>query len=177
MSESITDRINNNLKAIYNIDDDELYKEFVCDKDGTIPATITIPTDIDIGVIASQIEYLRLLSISLSNQLYIDRATGQFLKYELEQFFASLQLIDETEAEWITRTTNFILQPRCSKVALITALTPYFITPPAISNSSTVLCEIDIIVYDIPDIDPQIILNLIDSYVAAGITYTISYGG
>ena len=134
---NITDRINNNLKAIYNIDDDELYKEFVCDKDGTIPATITIPTDIDIGIIASQIEYLRLLSISLVNQLYIDQATGQFLKYELEQFFNFLQFQSETEADYIERAISMVFQPRVSTASIISALRPYSMPLPEINRIRT----------------------------------------
>lgn len=131
---SIQDRINNNLSALYDVNDDLIYKALICDKDGTIPSTITKPTDIDIGVIASQIEYLRLLSICLIQQLYIDDASGEFLKYTLEEFFSSLRLEDETDAEWVQRTIATVLQPKVSNAAIIYSLRPYSSQEPEITN-------------------------------------------
>lgn len=130
----IVDRINNNLKALYDVNDDPIYKSLICDKDGVIPTTITKPTDIDIGAIASPIEYLRLLSIDLITQLYIDEATGEFLKYQLEEFFSSLRLEDETDAEWVQRTIATILQQKVSRASIIYSLRPYSSQEPEITN-------------------------------------------
>jgi hypothetical protein len=132
----ITDRINNNLGALFNIND-PVYKSLICDKDGTIPATITRPTDIDIGAIASQIEYLRFLSITLIKQLYIDQATAEFLKYQLNEFFNSLQLEDESDVEWVNRTIATVFQQKVSRAAIIYWLRPYSSLEPEITNVLT----------------------------------------
>lgn len=130
----IVDRINNNLRTLYDVDNDQIYKSLICDKDGTIPGTITKPTDIDIGVIASGIEYLRLLSIDLIDQLYVDDATGEFLKYQLEDFFSSLRLEDETDVEWVQRTIATVMQQKLSNASIIYSLRPYSSQEPEISN-------------------------------------------
>ena len=173
MSENITLRINDNLNSIFNIENDDIFKSVICDDTGTIPATITVPTDIDIGAIASQIEYLRLLSLSLAKQVYIDQATGLFLKYELEEFFNCVQLEGETEAQWIARVIYLIFQPRVSTAAIISALRLYSDPDALVTLSGSVACQIDITVYNVL-VDSQIIINLIDAYIAAGITYTLT---
>jgi hypothetical protein len=132
----ITDRINNNLQALFNIDD-PVYRSLICDNDGTIPAVITKPTDIDIGAIASEIEYLRLLGISLIRQLYIDKATAEFLKYQLNEFFNSLQLEDESDVEWVQRTIATVFQQKVSRAAIIYWLRPYSSQEPEIENVLT----------------------------------------
>lgn len=130
----ITDRVNNNLKLLFDVDDDPIYKSLVCDKDGTIPETIAIPTDIDIGAIASQIEYLRLLSIDLVKQLYIDQASAEFLKYQLEEFFSSLRIENETDSAWVQRTIATVLQQKVSQASIIYSLRPYSSLEPEITN-------------------------------------------
>jgi hypothetical protein len=130
----IVDRINNNLATLYNVENDDIYKSLICDKDGTIPSTITKPTDIDIGAMASQIEYLRLLSIDLVKQIYIDQASGDFLKYQLEEFFNSLRLENETDADWVQRTIDLILKPKVSRASIIYSLRPYSSLEPEITT-------------------------------------------
>jgi len=130
----ITDRINSSLDTLYNINDDPIYKALVCDKDGTIPAVINVPTDIDIGCIASQIEYLRRLTIDLIKQIYIDQASGEFLEYQLEDFFGSLRLEDETDVEWVQRTIAIVFQHKVSRATIIYSLRPYSTQEPIISN-------------------------------------------
>jgi hypothetical protein len=122
---SITDRINNNLSAIFNTDDDEIFKALVNDKDGNIPGTINKPTDIDIGVIGSQIEYLRQLSITLLKQMYMDQQDTEFLEFTLNNYFDSLQLRDETEAEWLQRVINNVFSQKVSQSAIIFLMRPY----------------------------------------------------
>jgi len=130
----ITDRINNSLDALFNVEDDIIYRRLICDKYGTIPAVINKPTDIDIGVIASQIEYLRRLTIDLIKQIYIDQASGEFLRYQLEEFFSSLQLEDETDVEWVQRTIAIVFQHKVSRATIILSLRPYSTQEPIISN-------------------------------------------
>jgi hypothetical protein len=129
----IPERINNNLSVLYNIED-EIYKALISDVDGTNPETITKPTDIDIGVIASQIEWLRRLSIDLLKQLYANHASGEFLKYILEDFFNSLKLEGETDEEWLERVTAIIFSPKVSTASIIYALRPYSSIEPEVYN-------------------------------------------
>ena len=133
----IQERINNNLSALFNVHDDPIYKALICDEDGVNPESITSPTDIDIGVIASQIEYLRRLSIDLIKQIYIDQASAEFLKYQLEEFFSSLQLEDESVQQWVSRTIAIIFQHKVSRATIIYALRPYSSQEPEITNVST----------------------------------------
>jgi len=134
---NIISTLNDNLSAIFDIDDDPLYKSLICDQDGTIPTTITKPTDIDIGAIASQIEYLRRLSIDLITQMRVDLAEGDFLEYTLEEFFASLRAESETDAAWVQRTIDLVLQPKVSWASLIIALRPYSSVEPVIQRNVT----------------------------------------
>jgi len=131
---SITDRINSNLQTVYNIEDPK-YKALICDKDGTNPDTITKPTDIDLGVITSQIEFLRRLSIDLLKQIYIDQASGEFLKFQLNEFFDSLRLEDETDTEWVQRTIATVLGQKVSRASIIYALRPYSSQEPEITTT------------------------------------------
>ena len=131
MAEKIAIRINDSLKAIFNTDD-PIYKAVICDKEGVPETAIVKPTDFNLGAIANNIEYLRRLGKNLVKQLYIDQASGEFLKYELETFFKSLKLQDETESAWIARTISLIFQPRVSKASIIYALRPYSSVEPEI---------------------------------------------
>lgn len=129
----ITERINNNLSALFNTDKNS-YKVLISDKNGNIPETIIIPTDIDIGTIASQIEYLRLLSINLLKQMYIDQAEFDFLTFILNNYFDSLQLQDETDTEWITRTIATVFSHKVSRATIIYAMRPFSSREPEIIN-------------------------------------------
>jgi hypothetical protein len=122
---SIVTRINDNNRALFDVDDDPVYKSLVCNKNGAVPAIITKPDQITIGAIASQVEYLRKLSIELIKQLYINTASGEFLKYQLETFFNSLRAEDETDAAWVQRTIQIVFYPKLSRAAIIFALRPY----------------------------------------------------
>lgn len=130
----ITDRINNELDALFNTEDDSIYRAVVCDKDGTIPESITDITDIDAGAITNMIEYLRRLSIDLLKQLYIDQASGEFLRYQLETFFSSLQLEDESDVQWVQRTIATVFQQKVSRASIIFSLRPYSSREPEITN-------------------------------------------
>lgn len=131
MAEKITIRINDGLKTLFNVND-PIYKAIVCDKDGIPEATITKPSDFNLGAITDQLEYLRRLQIDLLKQMFIDQASGEFLKYSLENFFRSLRLQVETDEDWIQRTISLIFQPRVSRASIIFALRPYSSQEPEI---------------------------------------------
>lgn len=124
MMPAITVRFNNSLKSVWNIDD-PIYRALICDGDGTIPSIINKPTDIDIGAIAGDIEYLRILSQSLIKQICVDTATSEYLKYTLQKFFGSTQLEGEDEATWIQRVNGIVFSPKVSRASIIYALRPY----------------------------------------------------
>jgi len=131
----MTDRVNNNLKALFDTDNPQ-YQALVCNKNGTIPAVVTSPADIEIGVLASNLEWLRLVSLALLDQLYLDKASGAFLKYQLNEFFGSLRLEDETDAEWVQRTIATVFQPKVSRAAIIYALRPFSTAEPRIESGA-----------------------------------------
>ena len=148
---SITSRIDNNLSAIFDTENDDIYKALICDADGTIPETISKPTDIDIGMMASQIEYLRLLSIDLLKQMYIDQASGEFLEYTLVEFFNKYQESGETETQWVQRTIAEVLRPKVSTAMIIQNTDQYSSQTPVIRKAQTIsayagfsYCGIDI---------------------------------
>ena len=129
----ITDVINNNLTALFNLED-PVYKALISDKDGTIPVTVTLPTDFDIGVIASEIEYLRQLSINMVNQLFLDKAQSMFLTYILNNFFASLRMTNESDVAWVNRVIASIFSTKLSHASIIFALRPFSSLEPIIEN-------------------------------------------
>jgi len=133
---SITERINDNLAISFN-KEGENYKALICDENGTNPEIVNKPTDIDIGVLTSQIEYLRRMSLDLIKQLFIDQSSEEFLKYQLEEFFSSLRLEDETDVDWIQRTIATVFQKKVSTATIIYSLRPYSTMEPEIVNVST----------------------------------------
>lgn len=130
----IIDRINDMLRALFDIDNDPVFQSLVCDKNGTIPGTILKPTDIDVGAFASQVEYLRLLAITLMKQIYINQASGEFLKYQLEIFFNNFRQTGETDSAWVERTNNLVFYPKVSRAAIIYMLRPYSSEEPQVST-------------------------------------------
>jgi len=129
----ITDRINSNLSAFFDIED-PVYRVFISDKDGVIPETVTKPTDIDIGANASKKEYLRRLSMSLIKQMFLNEAEKVILNYILNNFFDSLQLQDETDAQWVDRVIGTVFNHKVSRATIILALRPFSSREPVITN-------------------------------------------
>jgi hypothetical protein len=129
----ITDRINNNLSALFD-SENQIYKVLISDSDGTIPETINKPSDIDIGMIASQKEYLRRLALYLVRQMYLDQAETVILEYILNNFFDSLRLTDETDQQWINRVLATVFNHKVSRATIIFALRPFSSQEPEITN-------------------------------------------
>ena len=129
----ITDRINNNLSAFFD-PEDIVYRTLISDANGAIPSTITKPTDIDIGALASQKEYLRRLSFYLVDQMFINEAENTILKFVLNTFFDSLQLLDESDARWVQRVLATIFNHKVSRATIIVALRPFSTQEPEITN-------------------------------------------
>ena len=175
MSGSIIDRINDSLLALFDIVNDAIYKSVICDKTGTIPGTITRPDDITIGATTSEIEYLRLLSISLQKQLFIDQSSKEFLTYYLEQFFRTVRLDGEADVDWIARTQKNVFSPRVSLAALQVGLSQYA-TSVSIVQSPSINFEIDIRL-DGTIGNYQTIVNFLNQSVSAGITYHLIFNG
>jgi hypothetical protein len=131
---SITDRINDNFSALFNTVTDVIFKALINNSDGSIPGTISKPTDIDIGVIGSQIEYLRQLSITLLKQMYIDQQDTEFLEYTLNNFFDNIQLKNETEVQWVQRVIDSVFSQKVSRAGIIFLMRPYSSQEPEVTN-------------------------------------------
>jgi hypothetical protein len=110
-----------NLSAFFD-SEDEFFKIFFADTDGTIPAIINKPTDLEIGFTASIWEYTRRLSIDLEKQMYLDKASEDFLKFMLVNFFDTPRLENESLEAWVARVISKVLMPKVSKAAIIYAL-------------------------------------------------------
>ena len=136
MAANITTRINDALKDLFNIDD-IIYQALICDYTGSIPDTISKPSDIDIGAMASMIEYMRLLSLSLSKQIYMDQSSGEFLSFILDEYMQLPRLTGETDEVWATRAKKILFQPKVSRAALISLLRPYSTEEPVIINEAS----------------------------------------
>lgn len=136
MAANITTRINDSLKSLFNIDD-IIYQALICDYTGSIPDTISKPSDIDIGAMASMIEYLRLLSLSLSKQIYMDQSSGEFLTFILDEYMQVPRLTGETDSVWASRAKSVLFQPKVSRAALISLLRPYSSDEPVIINEAS----------------------------------------
>ena len=131
--ETIANNLNNQLKALFDIDDD-IYKILFSNPNGTIATEILKPTDIDIGADASIIEYLRRLSICLVKQLFLDEADSSFIDYIAEKYFNTLRFKSETNEDLINRIIAKVFRHKVSKAALIVALRPYSSQEPEIEN-------------------------------------------
>jgi len=131
---TIQDKTNNNLQALFNVDDDLIYTKLICDINGNNPETISKPTDIDIGIFTSMTEYLRRLSKSLLKQIFIDQAQGEFLDFQLEEFFNNLRVTNESDVAWVQRTIELVFNQKVSRASIIFALRPYSDAEPEVST-------------------------------------------
>ena len=146
MANDVTQRINSNLASLFNIED-PIYKSLICDPDGTSAFSVygtgtygsavystQKPISRNIGAIASQIEYLRQAGIYFLQQIYINEANQEFLKYILNNYFDSYRLDGETDSEWINRTYAKVFQQKVSRASIIYSLTPYSSQTPEVST-------------------------------------------
>lgn len=163
----ITDRINNNLAALYDVETDPVYKALISDKDAVMPATSNVPTDIDAGAIASQLEYLRQLSINMVKQLFIDEAESSFLKYILNNFFNSLQLQDESDVQWVQRVIATVFAQKVSRATIIFSLRPFSSLEPVITNTSQESAFADFSYCDLYESGSVVLGSEIIYYIAA----------
>jgi photosystem II stability/assembly factor-like uncharacterized protein len=109
----------------------------------TSPDGITKPTNIEVGAFAGMLEYFRTFSKSMIDQLYIDKAVPEFLKYQLENFFESYKYIEETNSAWIDRTFSIVFEHKISNASIIYNLRPYSSQEPVISNANSSACFCD----------------------------------
>lgn len=124
MAFNTAERLNNSLRSLFNVDD-EIFTSLISDVNGAVPSVVSKPSDIDIGVVASMIEYLFLLTDNLSKQIYVNSADHEFLKFTLEEFFDSVQISGESDADWLARSISTLFQPKVSNAAIIYAMIPF----------------------------------------------------
>lgn len=90
------------------------------------------PTDYNIGVIASILEYLRQSDKEFVLQLYLDKAVGEWLDYIAIERFGIMRLDGETPEQWVDRIIDIIIGPKLSKAAIIYNTRKFSVDEPAI---------------------------------------------
>ena len=131
----ITVRINNALSPFFETND-PLYKALICGGTGDLVPSATTPTGFDIGAVGSMLEYLRVLVVSLAQQIYLDKAEGAFLDLFLDEYFGIRRNTGETDAAWVARVQNTVFTPRVSRAAIIYALRDFSTQEPQIAPGS-----------------------------------------
>lgn len=104
---------------------DRTYKSVISDVDGVPNATITKPTDFNIGAIANLLEYNRHLTIFLREQIYLNKAVGAFLDYFVSTIFNMYRYEGEDDTAFATRVAKYILAHRMSPASIIDAVKQY----------------------------------------------------
>jgi len=103
---------------------DIVYKSVFCDKDGIPNNTIKKPIDLNLGAIASLLEYNRLLTIQLIDQVYLNKAKEKYLdKFGL--FFDIKRIKNESDNEYYLRIKNYIFSHKVSPASIIDAVKQY----------------------------------------------------
>jgi len=120
---NISEKFNSYLKMFNH--NDPIYKSVFCDKNGIENATIINPKDLNIGAIASMLEYNRRLTISLRKQIFLNQAVGDILDDFCYTIFGLQRIQGETDAQFSDRVTRYILSNKVSPAAIINVLKNY----------------------------------------------------
>lgn len=98
---------------------DSLYLALLSNVGGVPNMTINNPTDFNIGAIANMLEWNRRLTISLRDQLYLNKATGKFLDLITFQHIGILRFPGESIADFVLRIQQLIINPKVSPASII----------------------------------------------------------
>lgn len=123
--------LDDNLKALFDVDD-AIYKSLISDVDGIPEVSIIDPVDFNNGALAGMIEWIRQLSITLKDQLFLDTVTGAFLDLMVHFYIGIVRYESESDSDYVDRVRNFIIAPKCSPASIIYYCRPFSSQEPEI---------------------------------------------
>jgi hypothetical protein len=120
----IVDQINKDLAAVFS-KNDPVYRSLIADYTGVPAPVISTPMDLNMGALASVVEWNRRLTKSLIKMLFFDTAQGVFLSMIVSDHLGIVRGSGESDADYQRRVTEIILGHKVSPTAIINALVPY----------------------------------------------------
>jgi hypothetical protein len=121
---NITKILNKYLIAKFDVKH-PIYKALVANEDNIIPPDPQNPSELDIGAIANDIEWLRLLSKGLLNQLDWNKASTKYLNLTFHKHLGIVRYEGENDTGYVARVVNFIIAPKVSETAIRKYTIPY----------------------------------------------------
>ncbi len=121
---NITKTLNKYLQAKLDVDH-PIYKALIANKDNVVPPNPDNPSDLDIGAIANNLEWLRLLSKGLLNQLNWNDASTKYLNLTFHEHLGIVRYAGENDADYVQRVVNFMVAPKVSEASIIFYMIPY----------------------------------------------------
>lgn len=130
---NLAEQLNEKLIGIYNTSDG-LYRAIISDDTGISTLPINNPSDINRGAAHDLIEYYRLHSKSIIDQLDYNNASGMYLDYFNNVVFELPRLTNETQEQQKDRVKYFVIGPKLGPAAIISAMRQFSINEPRIKN-------------------------------------------
>lgn len=112
------------LRALHDTDD-PIYKSLISDVDGVPAGIITTPMDFNAGAVASVFEWIRQLSLCLSDQLVLSTASGKYLDLMVHEHIGIVRFESESDTDYIDRVRDYIIANKVSRAAIIHHTRPY----------------------------------------------------
>jgi len=128
---TIAQEFNTMLAAFFN-KDDLVYQSVFCNEYNTPETSPVNPEDMNIGAVASMIEYNRRLSLSLIKQLFLDQAEGIYLNLIAQNYLDIARAQSESDADYRARIVELILGHKVSPAAIIYTMRKYSSQEPEI---------------------------------------------
>jgi len=120
---TISTILNKYLKIFDN--KDSKYQSLISNDDGIPDISIDTPIDFNIGAIASLLEWNRQLSLTLTEQIFLDKATANFLDLIAHEHIGIVRYSGESDLDFIARLQKFIIGKKISPAAIIFCTTPF----------------------------------------------------
>lgn len=124
MSTNITKLLDKYLKSKFDIDH-SIYKAFISNAVNTPPASPTDPSNLDIGAIANTLEWVRLLSKGLQNQLDLTLANTKYLNLIIQDHVGIVRADGESDSDYLDRAVDYMIAPKVSVASIIYHTIPY----------------------------------------------------
>ncbi len=121
---NITKLLNKYLKPKFDVTH-AIYTALISNSANTPPGSPSKPSDLNIGAIANILEWTRLLSKGLLNQLDLTLASTKYLNYTIQDLIGIVRFESEIDADYLQRTVNYIIAPKVSEASIIYYTIPF----------------------------------------------------